>query len=472
MHDLEADSRQNTEGHEIAEPEVEQSAPMPDETAQASAETPVEPNLLMALGESTDDIPEFVDGKPLFPAGKLEGSTSLLLPEQQRWTRQPDEDGNAQEVVQLQHNSTGSETCPSDQASCSNSTVNQGPPPPACQPYPGCREALRAAFVKRGTPLEAVPLMLASLAQNTLSQYGVTIKLWWEYCTSKNIDVYHLAIPEVLSFLTELFNKGCSYGSLNSHRSALSLLLGSEIGTDNCVKRLLKGAFKLKPMTPKYKSTWDPQVVLNHVSSWYPNSDIPLEKITKKLVTLLALCTAHRVQTLSLIKLEHITEISDGIKIGIVDILKTSAVGREQPILNLPFFREKLSICPATTLKDYIFVTKNLRVGSTGTLFLTYKRPHKAASSQTLSRWIKQVLHESGVDVNVFGAHSTRHSATSTAFAAGISLDTIRKAAGWTSTSKTFAKFYNRPIINCNDDYDFARSIFFPETNVSDNEDS
>ncbi|XP_063530073.1 uncharacterized protein LOC134741287 [Cydia strobilella] len=73
MHDLEADSRQNTEGHEIAEPEVEQSAPMPDETAQASAETPVEPNLLMALGESTDDIPEF--GKPIH-----DSLASLWLP--------------------------------------------------------------------------------------------------------------------------------------------------------------------------------------------------------------------------------------------------------------------------------------------------------------------------------------------------------------------------------------------------------
>ncbi|KAI8426072.1 hypothetical protein MSG28_005035 [Choristoneura fumiferana] len=187
--------------------------------------------------------------------------------------------------------------------------VSEGPSSPTCQPYPGCRDALRAAFIRRGSPPETVPLMLASLADTTVKQYNVSIKLWWEYCTIKNIDATCLSKPAVMSFLTEQFNKGCSYGTLNSHRSALSLLLGSEIGADDCIKRLLKGAFKLKP------------------------------------------------------------------------------------------------------------------------------RPYKPASSQTLSRWIKQVLIDSGVDVTVYGAHSTRHAATSAANAAGISLDTIRKAAGWSSSS-------------------------------------
>ncbi|XP_061716564.1 uncharacterized protein LOC133533409 [Cydia pomonella] len=74
INDLEVNPRQNTESeHEIAEPEVEQSAPMADETTQASAEIPVEPELLMALGESTDDIPEF--GKPIH-----DSLASLWLP--------------------------------------------------------------------------------------------------------------------------------------------------------------------------------------------------------------------------------------------------------------------------------------------------------------------------------------------------------------------------------------------------------
>lgn len=300
--------------------------------------------------------------------------------------------------------------------------------------------------------------MLASLSDNTLKQYSVTLKLWWQFCMDNNSSVFDDSISSVLNFLTEQFSKGCSYGSLNSHRSALSLFLGDMIGSDDRIRRLLKGAYKIKPNRPKYTSTWDPQVVLNCISNWHPNVKLSIERITKKLVILLALCTAHRVQTLSLIKLENISIVHDGIKIAITDTIKTSAPGREQPVLFLPYFRENLNICPASVLKDYIFVTKNLRTSNVGTLLLTSKRPHRAATAQSISRWIKQVLSESGVDTRTFSAHSTRHAATSAASSAGLSVDTIRKTAGWTGTSTAFARFYNRPILNC-DESDFARAV-------------
>lgn len=299
-------------------------------------------------------------------------------------------------------------------------------------------------------------LMLASLSDSTIKQYSGTYKLWWQFCTAKAVDIFEPNKSSVLSFLSKQFREGCAYGTLNSHRSALSLLLGNNIGSDECVKRLLKGAYKLKPSQPKYVYTWNPQLVLNYISSWFPNTGLNLEKITKKLAILLALCTAHRVQTISLIKLENITITETGIRIAISDIIKTSAPGREQPLLLLPFFGENISICPATALKDYIFVTENKRTVSQGNLLLTYKPPHRAASSQTISRWIKQVLSESGVDVSMFSAHSTRHASTSAASRAGVSIDTIRKTAGWTSSSNIFAQFYHRTIV---DDGNFARSI-------------
>ncbi|KAI5633931.1 phage integrase family domain-containing protein [Phthorimaea operculella] len=200
------------------------------------------------------------------------------------------------------------------------------------------------------------------------------------------------------------------------------------------IRRLLKGAYKLKPNRPKYTSTWDPQVVFNYISKWYPNLELNLEKITKKLVILLALSTAHRVQTLSLLKLENVSITQNGVKIAVTDIIKTII---------------------------YIFVTKNMRTTNAGNLLLTHKAPHRPATAQTISRWIKQVLSESGVDVGTFSAHSTRHaaSATSAAFSAGINVETIRKTAGWTSASTAFARFYNRPI---NDESSFARAVAFP----------
>ncbi|XP_061707802.1 uncharacterized protein LOC133518191 [Cydia pomonella] len=154
------------------------------------------------------------------------------------------------------------------------------------------------------------------------------------------------------------------------------------------------------------------------------------------------------------------------IKITIPDLIKTSAPGREQPLLNIPYFRENLSICPALTLKDYILVTQNKRARNHGALLLTHKAPHRAATSQTVGRWIRQVLAAAGVDVSTFGAHSTRHASTSAARAAGVSIEVIRKAAGWTAKSQTFSKYYDRPLKDGNND-EFAKAACFGR-NMSD----
>ncbi|CAH2098699.1 unnamed protein product [Euphydryas editha] len=268
--------------------------------------------------------------------------------------------------------------------------------------------------------------MLASLSGNTKKQYNVTYKLWWQFCLDRNISNFESTVATVISFLTNEFNKGASYGTLNSHSK------------------------------PKYNYSWDPQLVLNHISSWFPNRNINLEQLTKKLVILLALCTAQRVQTLSLINLNNIYFSDSGAKIFITDLIKTSAPGRDQPLLILPYFKENISICPATALSDYIYVTKHLRNKEDNRLILTFKKPNKPATTQTISRWIKNVLSESGVNISIFSAHSTRHASTSTACASGVCVDNIRKTAGWTKHSESFARFYKLNVINENE---FAESI-------------
>ena len=74
-----------------------------------------------------------------------------------------------------------------------------------------------------------------------------------------------------------------------------------------------------------------------------------------------------------------------------------------------------------------------------------------------LSRRIKNVLNDSGVDTSIFKSHSTRHASTSLASIKGVNLVEIRKTAGWSAKSNVFAKFFNRPIVS---DHEFANSIF------------
>ena len=74
-------------------------------------------------------------------------------------------------------------------------------------------------------------------------------------------------------------------------------------------------------------------------------------------------------------------------------------------------------------------------------------KQHKAASKSTVSRWVKMVLLKAGIDPS-FGPHSTRTASTSKAKlgGGGISLETIMKTAGWSSSS-VFAKFYDKPVV-------------------------
>lgn len=99
----------------------------------------------------------------------------------------------------------------------------------------------------------------------------------------------------------------------------------------------------------------------------------------------------------------------------------------------------------ASVLLSYLEKIKDLR-GSEVKLFISFKNPCKVVGTQKLSWWIKLVLTNSGIDTNVFSAYSTRHAAKSAAKRQGVNIDVIRKTAGWSKDSETFARFYDRRV--------------------------
>lgn len=299
--------------------------------------------------------------------------------------------------------------------------------------------------------------MVASLAPNTIKQYDVCLKKWWTFCNQRSLNYFSVPVHVVVDFLTQQYENGSQYGTLNSCRSALSLILGPIISNNDILQRFFKGVYRLRPPLPRYDITWDTNIVLDHLSGSYPNEDLCLEQLSKKTITLLALATAHRVQTFSKIKTINIEKRSDQIIIKIPDIIKTSRPGSKQPILVIPHFKEKPTICPAAALLAYIDKTSSLR--KCETLFIGLKKPHLAVGPQSLSRWIKRTLGDSGLDTAVFSAHSTRHAATSRARSLGVSIETIRNTAGWSDNSNTFAKFYNR-VISTTENVSLATSVF------------
>ena len=268
------------------------------------------------------------------------------------------------------------------------------------------------------------------------------------------MDPFVPSAERLLEFLTGEFERGLAYSTLNCARSAIALITGPALQTDPLVQRFFRGIANIRPPGPKYNLTWDPQLVLKYFQDQPPTDRLTIEALAKKLVTLLALTTGHRLQTLAKIRLPNIKASPTQINIFIPDRIKTSCPGRTQPMLVLPFYSDP-QICAAKTLQRYLAITASSR-GNIDYLFLSLNLPLHPVTTQTLSRWVKAILQESGINSN-FTAHSARHASTSAALRGGASADSILKAAGWTASSTVFATFYSRPLVD--EAGDFAHAV-------------
>lgn len=298
---------------------------------------------------------------------------------------------------------------------------------------------------------------MCSISENTHRQYDSVLKKWWIYCGKNLLDPFSYNLQEVISFLIEIFNSGISYSNINSHKSALTMILNFKEEDQHIIKRFLKGLYNINPPRPKYNFTWDPHPVLMKMAEWYPLNKISLKQLTFKMVVLMALISGQRLQTLSKINYKLIKETKDNLHIFIAEKIKTSGKDRLQPVIVLPFFKEKPELCLGSTIIQYLKDTLSLRPKEEERLILTLKKPIHGASSQTISHWIKNVLEECEIDTNMFSAYSSRHASTSAALRGGANIESIRRAAGWTERSKVFSKFYNKTILP--DSSDFANSV-------------
>lgn len=190
------------------------------------------------------------------------------------------------------------------------------------------------------------------------------------------------------------------------------------------------------------------------LSSIHPYDSYTLKTITKKLVLLLALATGQQAQTLSLLRLSQIVINDEKLILRIPDRIKTSAPGRAQPFFCFSCFKNHENFCITHLTEEYIKRTRDLQPSGCDSFFISWNKPHKASTAQTISHWMRQGLGDCGIDTSIFTAHSTRYASTSKA----ASLDLIKRAAGWTGESHFRKTFYNRPIINPED---FCNAVLF-----------
>ena len=129
------------------------------------------------------------------------------------------------------------------------------------------------------------------------------------------------------------------------------------------------------------------------------------------------------------------------IRIG--DLRKTSTQRFHLGEIKFPSYHDK-TVCPMEVLKCYIDLTKDIRGYLTG-LFITTTKPYCKASKNILSRWVKEMLKGTGIDMKIFSSHSTRSASSSMAKSVHLPIDLILKSREWRNM-KSYAKPYDKPI--------------------------
>lgn len=241
-----------------------------------------------------------------------------------------------------------------------------------------------------------------------------------------------------LDFLSERFEEGLGYSSINTARSAMVAVHHTLHGTP-LLARFMKGIFNLRPALPRYNCTWDVATVLKYLQT-LKLSCCDLKTLSQKLVMLLLLLSGQRVQTLQVLKLSNIKFLENKCIIYIDCLLKTSRPAAHTSHISFDSYSDP-DLCIISHLREYIHLTKDFRNGC-DQLLISFTKPHKPVSKDTVSRWAKKILHASGVDITSFTAHSTRSASTSKALAVGVPMDKIMQAASWTQ-AKTFGAYYN-----------------------------
>ena len=266
-----------------------------------------------------------------------------------------------------------------------------------------------------------------------------------------------MSVDLVCRYLLYLFNLGTKSGTLNSIRSAISFFTqhsSLQLGSDITVSRLFKFFYRERPMMPRYLVTWDVGKLLKFLAQWHPAKDISLKKLTLKTVTLIALTSSDRAQTLHLLDVEMVHVTPQGLEFEVPALLKTR---KGAPKKGLPPKRVKCVSwdAPELNVADYVdmYIRRTLRfrikavikgLAKPTQLFLSHLTG-KPVQRASISRWIREVMELSGIDIGTFKPGSTRRASSSMATRQGAKPDQIMRNGDW-SCLGTYQMFYNRDI--------------------------
>ena len=308
--------------------------------------------------------------------------------------------------------------------------------------------AFRKHLELQGHSPDTISIVLASWRESTKSQYQCSLNKWMSYCNANDINILSPSIPQVLDFLSKLYDDNASYSTINTAKSALSsfLYLDKDIpfGQLPLVKRFMKGVFEQRPSFPRHKTIWDLKPVFDYFRSQPEAANLTLKDLSMKTTFLLCLLSGQRCQTIKSLDIDHMNVLPDRYIFHINSKVKQTRPGKHVQPLEFIAYPNEEKLYVVRHLNEYIRKTSVFRKDGMKQLLLGFNKPHNPVSTDTISRWVKQHLSSAGVDTSKFKAHSVRSASSSYLAKLNVNVQDIVKAVGW-SSERTFQTFYNKP---------------------------
>lgn len=316
---------------------------------------------------------------------------------------------------------------------------------------PGSLAHIRDSLRSQGFSEEAALLMSKSVRLSTHRLYKSRYREYVRWCRKGTLDPISAPIVEIANFLAEKFHEGLSYSTLCGYRSAISAyhdyVDGRKAGEHPKLVKLLKGVFNCRTPKKLPPPEWSLDKVLRSLRRlpYEPLKEASLKWLTLKTVFLVGICSASRSSDLARFGFSDLylkfVNSSEGVRLTPRLLKKQCRPTHFRSESYIARFDDP-KLDPVRALKIYLERVKGKR--KQDGLFMVYgkgKRAGMNASSQTISKWMVEVISKAEPKLTNIRAHSTRAMATSVAFAQGECLEKIMKTADW-SSDNVFAKHY------------------------------
>jgi len=183
---------------------------------------------------------------------------------------------------------------------------------------------------------------------------------------------------------------------------------------------------------------------VNYISSLGNNEDLNDEMFTKKLTMLLALSSAARAHEVCFLDIRFLIKHKSGFTFSFAKLTKVANPKKPRPPIKFLRFESNKKLCACQCIEDYLARSSPWR-HQENQLLLSFRNPHEAIKTKTVSRWLTDILKLSGIDTSVFTGHSTRSASTSKAKNCGVPTKEILKNGYWSNES-IFQKTYSKEI--------------------------